>query len=300
MRDYITYVKTEYQADLKYCEQFIFSFGSNYSLGVRLFNKRVREATIFFYAFVRYADELVDNPEKKMVGQTHTGLDEFIIEWKKVVASGNTLDAHPILRSTYFLFSKYDIPFKYTFDFLDAMDQDLAVSRYKNYAELENYMWGSASIVGHAMTYIVGYTDEVAFEHAKALGEAMQLANFLRDVDEDYQERDRVYLPQKDMLSFGVNEGMIAGQKMTPELRSLTEHYTDRAEELFTKGINGIKYLKNGRFSILLASRMYRENIRILKKRNYNIFGTNIRLSKSKKMQMVLSTCVLYGLRGLK
>jgi phytoene synthase len=300
MLNYIMYINTEYQADLKYCEQFIFSFGSNYSLGVKLFNKRVREATIFFYAFVRYADELVDNPEKKMAGQTHAGLNEFIIEWKEVVTSGKTLDAHPILRSTYFLFSKYNIPFKYTFDFLDAMDQDLNMSRYKNYTELENYMWGSASIVGHTMTYIVGYTDKVALEHAKALGEAMQLANFLRDVNEDYQERDRVYLPQNDMLNFGVNDDMIAGQKMTPELHSLVEHYTEITEDLFTKGISGIKYLKNGKFSILLASRMYRENIRILKKRNYNIFGKKIRLSKSKKIQMVLSTFLLYVLRGLK
>ncbi|MFT4536865.1 MAG: phytoene synthase [Saprospiraceae bacterium] len=300
MSNYSTYKKTEYRDDLAYCKQFIFSFGSNYALGTRLFTKRVREATIFFYAFVRYADELVDNPDKKMEGQTHSNLDKFIEEWEDVIKHGLKKDSHSILRSNYWLFKKYEIPFYYTFDFLSAMKQDLEKSRYQNYAELENYMWGSASIVGHVMTYIVGYSDVVAFENAKALGEGMQLANFLRDVNEDYQERDRIYLPQDEMLTYGVTNKMIAQQKMTPELYNLIYYYVEKTEDLFTKGIDGIRYLENGRFSILLASRMYRENIRILKKRNYDLFGSKIRLSKYKKIQILLSTFVLYLLRGLK
>ena len=296
MSDYITYRQTEYQFDLNYCKQFIFSFGSNYALGTRLFNKRVREATIIFYAFVRYADEIVDNPDKKIYGQTHETLDEFIAEWKEVISNGPNTNSHQILRSSYWLFKKYDIPFDYTFDFLAAMKQDLIKTRYKNYAELENYMWGSASIVGHVMTFIVGYLDPIAFEHAKALGEAMQLANFLRDIDEDYVERDRIYMPQQHMATFGVHDQMIVDQKMTPELFNFLKHYIEHTERLFTKGINGIKYLQSGKFSILLASRMYRENIRILKKRDYDIFAGKICLSKLRKMRLLVSTVFIYPL----
>jgi len=300
MMDYNMYKKTQYQKDLKYCSQFIFSFGSNYALGTRLFKRSVREATILFYAFVRYADELVDNPEDKMNGQTHRDLDEFIAEYKNIVIKGPSNETHSVVRGLFYLFNQYNIPFDYIEDFFTAMKQDLTKSRYQTYGELENYMWGSASIVGHVMTYIVGYTDPIAFNQAKALGEAMQLANFLRDVDEDYQERDRIYLPQNEMATFGVTEDMIASQKMTPELSNFIHHYIKKTEELFTQGINGIKYLKNGRFSILLASRMYRENIKILKRRNYDLFSEGIRLSKLKKVEILLSTFVLYLLRGLK
>lgn len=288
-----------YSNDLAYSKQFIFSFGSNYALGTRMFPRKVREATIIFYAFVRYADELIDNPDQKMPGQTHHTLEEFIKEWKQVVKNKQAENAHPILRSNFYLFSFYNIPFEYSFDFLEAMNQDLEKARYTNYTELEHYMWGSASVIGHIMTFIVGYTNKIAFDHARALGEAMQLANFLRDIDEDYQKRNRIYLPTNDMSIFGVTEEMIANRKMTPELRNFIAHYTERTEKLFEKGMNGIKYLKQGRFSILLAARMYRKNIRILKKRNYSIFSKPIRLTRVKKGSSLASTFVLYFLRGL-
>jgi phytoene synthase len=287
-------LKTEYQKDLNYCKQFIFSFGSNYSLGTRLFTKDVRESTIFFYAFVRYADELVDNPDQKMPGQTHTNLDEFMTEWKNVLETKNPTDAHPILRSVYYLFTEKNIPFDYLDDFFTAMHQDTKKSRYKTYVELEHYMWGSATIVGHVMTFVVGYLDQDAFTDAKALAEAMQLANFIRDIDEDYQGRDRIYIPETHMATFAVNEKMIAGQTMTPQLRNLLVYYIEFTEKLFTQGIHGIKKLQSGKFSILLASRMYRENIRILKRRGYDIFAPKIRLSKIQKARMLVETVFMY------
>lgn len=294
MTDYSTYQKTQYQNDLDYTKQFIFSFGSNYALGVRLFPENIREQTIIYYSFVRYADELVDNPDIKMSGQTHKNIDDFIHEWEKVIKNGPNKNTHPILRSNYWVFKNNKIPFDYSFDFLNVMKQDLEKERYKNYAELEHYMWGSASVVGHVMTFIVGYSNTIAFEHARALGEAMQLANILRDVNDDYISRNRIYLPQNDMLLFGASEKMIASKKMTPELKNFIHHYIQRTEILFSKGVNGIHYLNHGGFSVLLASRIYRENIRILKKRNYNIFGPKIRISKLTKLWMLMSNFFVY------
>lgn len=294
MSDYITYKKTEYLSDLEYAKQFIFSFGSNYSLGVRVFPKEIRRETIFFYAFVRYPDELVDNPDIKMPGQTHSTIDEYIDEWQDVVDHGPKDTTHPILRSAYWVFKNKNIPFDYSFDFLKVMKQDMTHSRYARYAELEHYMWGSASVVGHVMTFIVGYTHQDAFDHARALGEAMQLANFLRDINEDYVDRDRIYLPQNDMIIFGVTEAMIAAKEMTPQLFNFIKHYCQRTEELFEKGIMGIPYLKHGGFSILLASRIYRENIRILKQRNYDVFGPKIKVSKTKKIWILVTNFYAY------
>jgi len=294
MSEYSTYLETEYRNDLDYCNQFIFSFGSNYALGTRLFPRRIREATIFFYAFVRYADEIVDNPGKVMAGQTHTTIDQFVSEWEQTIAQGPHSNTHPILRSNYWLVQKYSLPTDYYKDFLDAMVQDLSTERYKSYAELQHYMWGSATIVGHVMTFIVGYHDKSAFTDAQALGEAMQLANFLRDVNEDYLQRNRIYLPQNDMTLFAVDEKIFQDQIMTPQLENFIAHYLERTEKLFDQGIKGIKKLKSGKFSIFLASRMYRENIIILRQRNYNIFESKIRLSKTKKIQILISSACIY------
>ena len=62
-------------------------------------------------------------------------------------------------------------------------------------------MYGSASVVGLMMCYIVGYQDEESLEIAKPyaieLGNAMQLTNFLRDIREDYADIGRIYIPEQ-------------------------------------------------------------------------------------------------------
>ena len=292
MNDYITSALA--RSDFAYCKQFIFSFGSNYALGVRLFPKSIQRATIIFYAFVRYVDEIVDNPDQSIPGQTHASVDDFIRAWEQVMNHEPDENTHPVIRANYYLFLEYQIPFSYLDDFLVAMKQDMTKKRYHQYAELEHYMWGSATIVGHVMTYFVGYYDAAAFGDARALAEAMQLANFLRDVNEDYVDRDRIYLPLNDMELFGVSESDIVAGEMNDRLRNFIRHYVERTEKLFAQGISGLHFLKKGQFSILLASRMYRENIRILAKRDYDIFGQKIRLSKWHKIGILITTTIMY------
>lgn len=66
---------------------------------------------------------------------------------------------------------------------------DTEKNRYDTYAELQEYMYGSAMVVGEMMCYVVRTEDiQMALPYAKALGEAMQLTNFLRDIREDYKD----------------------------------------------------------------------------------------------------------------
>ena len=66
-------------------------------------------------------------------------------------------------------------------------------------------MDGSAAVIGEMMLPILEPLDQAAaLGPARALGEAFQLTNFLRDVDEDL-DRGRQYLPQEDLRRFGVD-----------------------------------------------------------------------------------------------
>jgi phytoene synthase len=302
LMDYITYRKKLYALDLSQIRHFIHSYNSNYALATMLFPRRIKEATLTVYSFVRYADELVDNPQDYILGQTHDTIAEFINEFNNVVEFGinSNTSVHPVIRANYFLFKNYDIPFSYLTDFLNVMLQDTHIKKYKSYAELEHYMWGSASVIGHIMTHIIGYKDSVAFDDARALAEAMQLANFLRDIDEDYQQRKRIYLPEQDRVAFGVTEQMIKERVMTKELYNLVYHYAHRTEVLFKKGIFGIHYLKSGKFSVLLAARIYQKNLYVLKKVNYDPFKVRIRLSVHSKIMVLFSTICMYPFWKLK
>jgi phytoene synthase len=66
------------------------------------------------------------------------------------------------------------------------------------------------------------------------LGQAFQLANFIRDVREDTR-LDRVYLPAEDRERFGVDETHLAGEHASPELRALLAHELRRARALFAE-----------------------------------------------------------------
>ena len=99
---------------------------------------------------------------------------------------------------------RWQIPWD-TFDaFLESMAMDLTVTRYETYADLQRYMYGSAAVIGLQMLPILEPSDTAAAAAgAMKLGEAFQLANFIRDVGEDL-DRGRIYLPLAELAEFGV------------------------------------------------------------------------------------------------
>jgi phytoene synthase len=251
--------------------------------------QQAREATTILYAFVRYADELVDNAEKPLPLQQHTSIDAFIDDWNAHTSNGPSDESHPLMRSICYLIQRYDIPKTYLDDFLSAMKQDMTKDRYATYQEVNKYMWGSASVIGLMMVHILeGRRDETTLKQAQALGEAMQLANFLRDVKEDYHLRNRIYLAQEDMDQYSVTEDMIASDEARPELKSLLRDYVQRTDALFAQGIKGIPSLRYGRFGVLYAAFRYRAYLREIIKNDYDVLKQQPQLSSLQKTTLFI------------
>lgn len=293
MEEYITYQSKNYPDDLEIAKQFLFGYGSNYALATKLFSKQAREDTIIFYAFVRYADELVDNPDKVIPHQGHDNLEAYIRDWNQLILTIPNESTHPILRAAFWFFKARGIPFVYSTDFLNAMYQDISKHRYETYDALRGYMWGSASVIGHVMTYILGYQSEEAFKSAQSLGEAMQLSNFLRDIDDDYQTRKRIYLPELDRKAFGVSEAAIANRVMTEELKNLIIFYVQKTRALYTQGRLGIPLLASGRFPVLFALHRYAHYLTMIENNHYDIFRS-YRISKGREVWLLLQALVDY------
>jgi phytoene synthase len=168
------------------------------------------------------------------------------------------------------------------------MIQDITVSRYATYAELEEYMYGSAAVVGIMMSYVIGFKDEGTLERAKALGEAMQLTNFLRDIQEDYRDRGRIYVPLEDLARFGVSEDDFREQKMSPEFIELMRFEIDRARKLYAYAEPGIAELApSGRFAIRLASRVYAAILIKIEQAGYNVFLGRVKTTKFEKLTLL-------------
>ena len=94
------------------------------------------------------------------------------------------------------------------------MTMDLTVERYATWDDLLDYMDGSAAVIGEMMLPILEPSDlAAATGPARDLGNAFQLTNFLRDIDEDL-DRGRQYVPQEDIARFGAD---LTQRRVTPE-----------------------------------------------------------------------------------
>lgn len=263
------------------CRRIHAKHGKSYYFATRFFPKDLRLATYALYAFFRLPDEIVDNPTTKDV---RGALEAFREEWR----SGAGLQ--PVLLAARDTFERFDIPFAYSEAFLDAMIQDTWKKRYATYEELEQYMYGSAAVVGLMMSHVIGFKDD-ALEYAKKLGYAMQLTNFLRDIREDLEQRDRLYLPQDELARYGITEEDLRAHRMSAGMEAFMKFQIARADRLYEEANNGIRLLdRRGQYAVRAASDLYRAILRKIEQQNYNIFLKRASTSTLEKIRLSIQS----------
>ncbi len=268
----------------KKAREIIKKYGTGYYRATFLFPKDMRMATWIYYQFVRTPDQFVDDVSVK---NGKSKLLEFEDQWQKAERGESTT---PFFNEYRKILEQYKIPHEYNQSFLKTMEQDLVVSRYDTYQELEKYMYGSATVVGYTMSHIIGFK-EGALPYARSLAEAFQMTNFLRDIKEDFDERGRIYIPLEDMNRFGVTESHIEKGIVDEKWRSLMRFEIERTRVLYTIGVFGISYLnKSGRRAVYAAALIYKEILDKIEKNNYDIFSRRAVVSPFRKTVLLLKS----------
>lgn len=192
------------------------------------------------YAFCRLLDDAVD--EASTPEQMETQLARFetlLAECYAGTPVPGTDEAALALGAFAATVRDCAIPMKPFLELADGCRMDLTVRRYPDWPELEKYCYRVAGVVGLIMCYVFGLRNTHAHQRAIAMGNAMQLTNILRDVGEDYG-RGRIYLPQDEMLAFGVSERDIDERRATRAFRDLIRYQIDRARALYAQGCEGL------------------------------------------------------------
>lgn len=263
--------------------------GTSYYFATRLFPRDLRLATHALYAFFRIPDEIVDTEAGAEKGAR---LLAWRMAWKEAYATGDSED--PVLFATAWVFRRFSIPFEYSEAFLQAMEQDLEKIRYANYDELRAYMYGSAAVVGLMMTHVIGFSDPQALVRAEALGYAMQLTNFLRDIREDDEERGRIYLPQDELTSFGLGDRDIHERCVDARFKAFMRFQIARADRLYEEANQGIPLLaRRGRLGVRAGSDLYRMILRKIEQQQYDVYSQRARTSLFEKIGCVLTKSLL-------
>lgn len=273
--------------------------GKTFHLATRLLPERVRHATYVLYAFFRVADDVVDTTTDRDPAAQRAELEEI-----RAAALGEDVDRKrldeetvDVLTAFAELAERYDVPDEDVDTFVDAMLTDLERTRYDTHEDLEAYMRGSAVAVGNMMVAIMEVDDpEAAAPHAAALAEAFQLSNFLRDVKEDVEDYDRVYLPGETRREHGVTVEQLRRGEVTSGFRDAMRAELARTETKYREGVAGIKYLpEDCQFAVLLSAMLYADHHREIRNRHYDVLTETPSLSTTRKLWLLAKTRALWA-----
>ena len=255
-----------------------------YYFSTSLFPKEVRPHVHALYGFMRYADELVDNPGVTSLPEQLAALEIFEAETLGAVA-GEAVE-NPILRAFANTVLVRGIGTDLIAAFMKSMKMDTHVFRYETYDDLQGYTYGSAAVVGLMMCRVVGTKGDAADPHAEALGIAMQLTNFLRDVGEDWA-RGRVYLPLEDLRSFGYAEEELERGVIDERFVALMRFEISRARELYRIADGGMKYIPRGRrYPVIVARELYAAILDRVEAQGYDVFTRRAETSFAHKIKV--------------
>jgi len=267
------------------CKRLNALHGKTYFLATLLLPKAKRPFVHALYGFARYADEIVDDLASELSVEEKA---QALSTWGNTVLADlkrGTSDDH-VGRALIDTVKHFDIPHEHFEAFLHSMTMDLTVQEYETYEDLLEYVYGSAAVIGLEMVPILGPLYSDAYEAAKKLGIAFQLANFIRDVDEDL-DRGRVYLPIKELSQFGVTREMLEERVLTPEIVEALKFQIARVRQLQAEAAPGIAMLEaSSRPCIQAASTLYCGIVDEVEKIGYDIFNQRAKTSTARRIRV--------------
>jgi len=259
------------------------SYSTSFSLAVNMLSPKIRADIYNIYGFVRFADEIVDsfhnfNKEELMAN----------FERDYYIAKAQGISLNPILHSFQQTVNRYRIPDEMVQAFLKSMKADLHKTEYQTKAEYDEYIYGSADVVGLMCLKVFVDGDEQQYNELKdaamRLGSAFQKVNFLRDLKDDYEILNRSYFPNVDLGQLNADSKQLIIDEIEADFNYAYEY-----------GI--LKLPVEAKFGVYMAYRYYKRLLKKLKSvPSEKIMDTRIRISDPMKINLLARSYVKYKL----
>jgi 15-cis-phytoene synthase len=274
------------------CRRLHAAHGRTFYFATRFLPAERRRHVHALYAFARYADDLVDHLALSWdPARRRRSFEAWIDEFRVALATGRT--SEPVLVAVLHTVEELAIRHDDLEAFLRSMAMDLTVARYRTYADLSAYTYGSAAVIGSMMLPVLGATHRDARARAMDLGVAFQLTNFLRDVAEDW-DRGRIYLPLEDLDRFGVIEHDFRLRHVGPAFRRLLAFEIARTRALYRRAEAGWAMLPPAsRTCIRVAHRLYAGILDAIEGCDYQVFRVRATVPARSKAAVAFTEAVL-------
>ncbi|MCB0806857.1 MAG: phytoene/squalene synthase family protein [Bacteroidales bacterium] len=256
------------------------TYSTSFSLGIKVFHRKLHDPIYAIYGFVRFGDEIVDSfhgfDKRKL-------LNKFRKDTFEAIEDGISLN--PILNNFQWVVNKYNIDHELIRLFLHSMEMDLDQKEHDQ-KSFEEYILGSAEVVGLMCLQVFVDGDKTRYEELKpaamSLGSAFQKVNFLRDLNADKNLLGRSYFPGIDVIM--LNEET-KGQIITD------------IENDFKKAYEGIRQLPKGaRLGVYVAYIYYLSLLRKIKRTHSSvIMKERVRIPNREKYGLLVSSAVRHA-----
>ena len=263
------------------------SYSTSFSLAVNMLSTKIRKDIYNIYGFVRFADEIVDTfheYDKKQL------MEHFERDYYLSKELGISLN--PILNSFQQTVKRYNIPDEMVQAFLKSMKADLYKTEYETKEEYDDYIYGSADVVGLMCLKVFVDGDDKKYEELKdsamRLGSAFQKVNFLRDLKDDYEVLNRSYFPNINL-----------GELNAASKQIIIDDIESDFDFAYKNGI--LKLPVEAKFGVYMAYRYYKRLLLKLKSvPSEKIMDTRIRISDPMKLNLLARSYVKYKLNIIK
>ena len=261
------------------------SYSTSFTLATKMLDRSIRQDIYNIYGFVRFADEIVDSFHDFNKEEL---LNLFELDLKKSIK--DKISLNPILNSFQKTLNKYDIDYELVNSFLKSMKTDLNKKQYLSNEEFDEYVYGSADVVGLMCLKVFVKGNQKQYDNLKpyamSLGSAFQKVNFLRDLKADHDGLNRSYFPNLNIDKFDEKSKTIILNEINKD---------------FSHALKGIFLLpSSARFGVYTAYKYYLKLLNKLKNTNpLKIKSTRIRVPNYQKINVLARSYIRYRLNIL-
>lgn len=253
--------------------------GSSFFWAMRRLPEAKRRAMYAIYAFCREVDDIADEPGS--VEDKRAGLAMWRGEIERLYGEQ---PRHFITQALMTPVEAYGLRKDDFQAIIDGMETDAQVAvRITDMAELELYCDRVASAVGRLSVRVFGVPDKLGIPLAYAQGQALQLTNILRDIEEDVA-RDRLYLPRDLLVSHDILTENLNELIKHPALPHVCEVLSHIAARRYQEARALIKQCRRDQVRpAIMMMEVYSQILNKLTHRGWAQLSTPVHLSKFEK-----------------
>ncbi len=269
----------------EYCRRVARRRAKNFYYSFVLLSRPQRRAMCAIYAFMRYCDDLSDEP-----GATRAAIERWRAEMEDALAG--RFSGHPVWPAFHHTVRRFRIPHEYFRAMIDGVLSDLEPREFETFDQLYRYCYQVASVVGLTTIYIFGFDTRNALPLAEKCGAAFQLTNILRDIRED-AARGRIYLPAEDLRRFGLTAADIHAGKRSQPLLNLMKFEAERARAYYNESMPLLDLIHpRSRPSLWALIGIYSRLLERIVESDYDVFARRVRLPLWEKSWIVVRALV--------